>query len=703
MSPSDPLSERAIILAPTGRDARIASKILSEIGFPSRAAGDLATLCEELLAGAGLAIIADEAIGGIDLRPLTAFLKQQPPWSDFPVILMTQRGGGPERNPAAAKLAELLGNVIFLERPFHPTTLASVVRTAIRGRRRQYEARTHLDDLAEGESRLQTALTAGHLGSWTLDVGTRRFQASSACRAHFGRGASDRFSSEDLRASLDPEDRPRIKAALSHTLRTGDDYVSEHRAIWPDGTVHWVEVRARALKDEFGKVAQLVGVSSDITPRKTFELERERLIADLATERAALSDLTAGLEQRVEERTAELINAVAARERAQEQLLQSQKMESIGQLTGGVAHDFNNLLMAIIGNLELLGKRLAHDPRARRLIDGALQGAMRGASLTQRMLAFARQQDLKTGSADLAALLLGMRELLERTLGPQVSLTLDTPAGLPPAEVDANQIELAVLNLAINARDAMPRGGTITIAVDQGRPVGGTAPLLRIRVSDTGIGMDDDTLKRAVEPFFSTKPLGKGTGLGLSMVHGLAVQLGGLLELSSKVGIGTTASLWLPIAAARSAVETQAAPPPSEGHTATILVVDDDPLIAMSTSDMLEDLGHTVIEANSGRRALEILDAGGDIDLMVTDQAMPGMTGVELAEIVRRIRPAMPILLATGFSDVPTGQRANLPMLAKPYRQVQLQAEIDRLLGASRRRRAADGYLSPMPETELQR
>jgi CheY-like chemotaxis protein len=349
-------------------------------------------------------------------------------------------------------------------------------------------------------------------------------------------------------------------------------------------------------------------------------------------------------------------------------------------------HDFNNLLTIVIGNLELLNKRLPQDPRAQRLIDGAMQGAQRGATLTQRMLAFARQQDLKTSSADLATLLIGMRDLLERTLGLQITLDFKIAEGLPPAQVDANQVELAILNLTINARDAMPEGGTINIGAAQEQP--GTdrnvvpRSYLRVQVSDTGSGMDAATLKKAIEPFFSTKPPGKGTGLGLSMVHGLAVQLGGWLELSSEIGKGTTASLWLPVATQPSARETkplilQAA---IEACPATILVVDDDPLIAMSAVDMLEDLGHTVITANSGKRALEILDTGQVVDLMMTDQAMPGMTGIELAELARLKRPTMPVLLATGYADLPTGQNTTPPRLSKPYQQAQLRAQINRLL-----------------------
>ena len=679
-----PNSERALILAPSGRDSEIAQLILTEAGFPSHVCPTLAELCAEVVKGAGLAIMADEAVVSADLHPLSVILEDQPSWSDFPFIVLTRHGGGLERNPVAARLAEILGNVEFLERPFHPTTLASMVRTAVRGRRRQYEARLRLWELREGEEQLQTALNAGHLGSWSLEVPGMKVDASATCRSHFGRNPDEQFSYAVLLASVHPDDLPRVREAVAHTLETGDDYAVEYRNVWPDGSLHWVEVRARALKDARGQVTQLVGVSSDITLRKTTELERERLLSELANERAALSELTASLEQRVEQRTTELMEEVAAREKAQEQLLQSQKVEALGQLTGGVAHDFNNLLMAVMGSLELLRKRLPDDPRSSRLIDAAMKGAERGASLTRRMLAFARQQELTTGPVDLATLVTGMRDLLDRSLGPQVELRLHVEDGVPPALADANQLELAILNLAINARDAMPRGGTIGIAIDEQdvetHPTLAPGAYVRLQVTDSGSGMDATTLAKAVEPFFSTKAVGKGTGLGLSMVHGLAVQLGGALELSSVPDEGTTATLWLPAAAAPLRTAEPAKPSETESRAATILVVDDDALISMSTVGMLQDLGHTVIEANSPRKALEIVETDQTIDLLITDQAMPGMSGTELADAARRMRPGLPILLATGYAELQNGQKTDLPRLSKPYHQLELREQVNRLL-----------------------
>ena len=679
-----PSSERAVILAPKGRDAAVAAALIREAGFHAQTCADLPGLLSEIEDGAGLAVIADEAIKTADLRSLVNWLSEQPPWSDFPIVLLTHQGGGPERNPDAARIGQALGNVTFLERPFHPTTLVSIVGSAVRGRRRQYEARAILADLTESGNLLQTALTAGQLGTWELHLPDLLFEATATCKMAFGRDVDGPFTYQDLERAVYPEDRARRDESVRRTVEQGLAYNIEFRNFWPDGSLHWIDVRGRPVYRPDGSIKSLVGVCSDITARKTAEIERENLLAQLAAERTALAELTATLEQRVEQRTADLIKAVNAREKAQEQLRQAQKMETIGQLTGGVAHDFNNLLMAVMGNLDLLRKRMPDDPRLHRLVDGAIQGAERGASLTQRLLAFARQQDLRAVSVDLRALIEGMVDLLQRSLGPRVELRLDIPRGLPPARIDANQLELAILNLAINARDAMPDGGRIYISVAEYQTKGevalGPGRYLKLSVADTGSGMPPEILKRAIEPFFSTKQVGKGTGLGLSMVHGLAVQLGGALQLTSTVGKGTSATLVLPIATV--APETEIAAPTAEKikRKAVILFVDDDPLIAMSTTEMLEDLGHRVIGANSGQHALDILKSEQPLDLMVTDHMMPGMTGLELAAASRKVRPSLPVLLATGYAELPEGSQLDLPRLAKPYHQDQLRDQLDQLL-----------------------
>jgi signal transduction histidine kinase len=406
-----------------------------------------------------------------------------------------------------------------------------------------------------------------------------------------------------------------------------------------------------------------------------------------AQQRASLE-----LERLVVQRTAALKKANDSlraeserREHAQAALLQAQKIETMGQLVGGVAHDFNNLLMAIIGNLDLLARRVGDDPRMTRLLEGALEGARRGATLTQRLLAFVRRQELQSRPTDAAALLEDMRGLIERSVGPMTEVKIIAPKGTPAINIDPNQLEMALLNLAVNARDAMPGGGTLTISLDHQVTPPATSHLklghyVRLSIQDTGAGMDAATLARAVEPFFSTKGVGKGTGLGLSMVHGLAEQSGGAFLLKSQLEVGTTAELWLPVAerAAEPIVHHEQAPaivPPS-----TIMLVDDDPLIAASTVAMLEDLGHSVIETHAGREALNLVQKGLNPDLVITDYAMPGMTGIDLALSLRKQRPELPILLATGYAEVQGEAPIELPRLAKPYTQEQLSTEIARLL-----------------------
>jgi CheY-like chemotaxis protein/two-component sensor histidine kinase len=348
--------------------------------------------------------------------------------------------------------------------------------------------------------------------------------------------------------------------------------------------------------------------------------------------------------------------------------------------------------MAVLGNLALLRKQPSNDARTLRLIEGALQGAQRGAALTQRLLAFARRQELNLEPRSLVDLVRGMNDLIERSAGSQVELAFDLPETLPLALVDANQFELALLNLVVNARDAMPNGGLLTIKVDSTEVGAGgelsTGAYVRLTVSDNGQGMDAETLRKATEPFFSTKGVGKGTGLGLSMIQGLASQMNGMLRLKSQLGQGTTAELWIPVTTVHVVKQTAAAPEPREAddRKITVLVVDDDALIAMSTVDMLEDLGHEVVSAGSAAHALEILRNGQHVDLLITDYSMPRMNGVELAKAVSKLRPGTPILLATGYAELPTGSGVDLPRIGKPYQQDRLAAEITKALGSEDKR-----------------
>ena len=671
---------RGLVLAPRGRDAAVASSLIEPTGVSCIVCPRLAAVVDMLDDDVAFLLMTEEAIRGADLKPLAEWLANQPPWSDLPILLVTDHGGGPERNPIASRWLETLGNVSFIERPFHPTTLISVARAAVKGRRRQHDTRRLLATLRDSDVRLRTALHAGRLTAWEFDFATSRLAISAEGKSILGHSVVQEAELDELVQGLVPDDRGRVAQALGRSVSSDEDFVVDFRFERPDGAILWLEVHARLVRDGAGVPRRFVGLASDITARKSAEV--------------ALQGMNEQLEKRVEERTAQLRSAhdellaqIAERERTEAQLRQMQKLESIGQLTGGVAHDFNNLLTAVIGNLELLRRRVPPNPSSDRLIDGAMQGAQRGAALTQRLLAFARHQALDPRPVDLGDLVRGMDDLLHRSLGPSVTMVQDLPAGLPPAHVDANQVELALLNLAVNSRDAMPAGGTLTLALDVAETDAASdlasGRYVRLTVADSGMGMDDETLRRAIEPFFSTKDVGKGTGLGLSMIHGLAQQLKGALRLFSTPGHGTRAELWLPVAhgAAIPAGPEPAGETSDEKRRATLLFVDDDFLIGLSTTSLLEDLGHTVVKASSGPEALEVLRSGRPIDLMITDYAMPGMTGLELAEEARALRPDLPILLATGYADLPTRPRIALPRLSKPYQQQQLAEQIQSLLG----------------------
>ena len=362
-------------------------------------------------------------------------------------------------------------------------------------------------------------------------------------------------------------------------------------------------------------------------------------------------------------------------------------MEAIGQLTGGVAHDFNNLLTPIVGSLDLVRRRHQDDERTQRMVSGALQAAERAATLTQRLLAFARRQALQPRAVDVGALIDGIVELIRRSLGPTIAVVVDAPRDLPAATVDPNQLELALLNLSINARDAMPGGGTLTLAIDTATVCDGAAGgiaagrYVRIVATDTGTGMDRETLARATEPFFSTKGVGKGTGLGLSMVHGLAAQSGGRLGLSSEPGRGTSVELLLPATdRVADAPRDAAADPARAGRAGTVLLVDDEDVVRAATADMLRDIGYAVVEAGSGAQALAVVRDGLHADVIVTDYLMPEMTGAALIGELRAGGSDVPILLVTGYAAAGEDVPADVPRLAKPFRQVDLAAQVEAVL-----------------------
>jgi PAS domain S-box-containing protein len=470
----------------------------------------------------------------------------------------------------------------------------------------------------------------------TWNPGAERFKGYKAYEI-IGQHFSRFYTEEDLKTSLPMR-------ALETAKREGK-FEAEGWRVRKDGKRFWAYVIIDPIRDPSGNVVGFAKITRDLTERKEAQ---ERL------------------------------------EKTREFSFQKQKLEAIGQLTGGVAHDFNNLLTAVLGSLEMLRKRLPDDPKSLALLENATQGAERGAILTKRMLAFARSYELNKEVLDIPEIVRGMTELLQRSVGPLFTVETRFPLSLKSIEVDANQLELALLNLTLNARDAMPDGGEIILAAREERAASGQNGLkagayVRISVTDAGEGMDEVTLRRAAEPFFTTKEVGKGTGLGLSMVHGFAEQSGGRLYLRSEKNKGTTAELWLPVAkASAKPVTPPQAVPATTLSLLTILAVDDDTLVLMNLVAMLEDLGHTVFEASSGKQALEVLRREDSIDLVITDQAMPKMTGTDLANEIRSTWPEFPILLATGYADLPQSD-VKLPKLAKPYFQRDLATALQRM------------------------
>ncbi len=485
----------------------------------------------------------------------------------------------------------------------------------------------------------------GIVTSW--NPGAQRFKGYAAAEI-IGQHFSRFYTEEDQQDGLPAR-------ALEVAAREGK-FENVGWRVRKDGTRFWAYVVIDAIRHPSGEIVGFAKITRDLTERKETQ-------------------------QKLEE--------------TREALLQSQKLEAIGQLTGGIAHDFNNLLMAVIGSLELMRKRLPDDPKLRTLLNNAVQGAQRGATLTKRMLAFARRQELKHEPIDIPELVRGMTDLLQRSLGPSVLIETRFPLLSKPVLSDPSQLEMILLNLAVNARDAMLDGGQIVIATREEvlRPQDNSrlkpGPYICLTVSDTGTGMDEETLKRATEPFFTTKGVGKGTGLGLSMVHGVAEQSGGWFTLRSRKGEGTTAELWLPVA------EGQQVPAINRGKSVdavvdqaslVVLAVDDDILVLTNTLAMLDDLGHTGIAASSGKEALDYLRQQASVDLVITDFAMPKMNGLQLADAIKKEWPELPVVIATGFAEMEPASGSRLHKLLKPFTEAELSEVLVRIASTIRKR-----------------
>ena len=559
----------------------------------------------------------------------------------------------------------------------------------VTARKRAEEALRASEAIAkENVQRVQLAMAAGAIiGTWLWDLPNDRFTADEGFARAFGLDpdlARGGLSLAQVITAVHPDDKPGLEAAIEAAVVRGGAYAHQYRVRHTDGNYYWIEANGRVENGPDGTPLSFPGVLIDVDKRRAVEAERDRMSA-------ALRALNETLEQRVAERTAELM-------RAEEQLRQSQKMDAVGQLTGGLAHDFNNLLTGIAGSLELLGTRIKQGRLAEldRYVAAAQGAARRAAALTHRLLAFSRRQTLDPRPTDVNRLVAGMEEMIRRTMGPAVEVEVVGAVGLWPTLVDPPQLENALLNLCINARDAMPNGGRVTIEtanrwMDQRAAAErDLAPgqYISLCVSDTGTGMTPEVIAHAFDPFFTTKPLGEGTGLGLSMIYGFARQSGGMARIYSEAGQGAMVCLYLPRhlgVEESSDVMPEFRDAPRAGEGETVLVVDDEPTIRMLVTEVLAELGYTAIEAPDGAAGLRVLQSNRRIDLLVTDVGLPGgMNGRQMVDAAKRERPDLKVLFITGYAEnalVGNGHlESGMHVMTKPFAMEALASRIKELI-----------------------
>jgi PAS domain S-box-containing protein len=528
--------------------------------------------------------------------------------------------------------------------------------------------------LQESESRLRFALSAGRLGSWELDLLTGELITTETCRSNFGRPVTEPFTYEQLRESVYPDDRARMAAGVEEAIANHTDYDIEYRLLTPAGELRWVQIRGRPIYRDDGTPQRMVGVSVDITERRLAAEQLQRLNESLETK---------------------VIHEAATRSSAEEALRQSQKMEAVGQLTGGVAHDFNNLLTVIKSSTDFLARPNLSAERQARYIGAISDTVDRAAKLTSQLLAFARRQALKPEVFDVADRIRSIGDMLRTIVGSRVEIVTSFKVDHCLVDADASQFDTALVNIVVNARDAMEGSGRLVIVVDavEGVPAirahaGGSGAFIVVRISDTGSGIPPEKLPHIFEPFYTTKEVGKGTGLGLSQVYGFAKQSGGDVDVSSDAGRGATFTLYLPRAEGPLvSADDQAANAdlvPEEGGGLRVLVVEDNVEVGAFSTQLLQDLGYRTFWAPSGRDALKMLEADpAAFDIVFTDVVMPGISGVELGLEIRRRYPALPVVLTSGYSNVLAEEgRQGFELVQKPYAVEHLSRILRRVLRA---------------------
>lgn len=682
-----------LISAPYANDAASVGGLLKDHGYLISLCPTLDDIAQAIDRETGVILVTEEALRA-DLGSLHRALEAQPAWSDIPFVLLSGRQMGRSSNKEVVRrrLPDSAINVILLERPLSAESLTSAIASAMRARQKQFEIRDQLAELASERARLTTLLDALPVGVAFINPdGTTRLSNPEFRRFLPGGEIPSRLKDGEARWEGYERDGSRIgrdrfvtPRALAGEAIAGIEFLHHP----PTGDGIWTRVSGIPLRDAAGRVAGAISVIVDIDDQKRGQ--------------AALADAAQKLEELVAERTAELTDALAqleaaAQERAhtEEALRQAQKMEAVGQLTGGIAHDFNNMLTGITGAIDVLRRRISTGrlDDLDRFMDAASSSAHRAAALTARLLAFSRRQSLDSRATDVNALITSLEELLHRTMSERIEVSIKLAADIPAAVVDMNQLESAVLNLAINARDAMPDGGTLLVETSVAhlgesdcadQPDFMPGDYVVVTVSDTGVGMDAATLDKVFEPFFTTKPIGQGTGLGLSMVYGFVKQSNGCVRIQSEVDMGTAVSICLPVAdrAAAPDVVTPAAVHHGDGET--VLLVEDDASVRLLVSDVLGELGYKAVEAAEPYAAIRLLESGARFDLMITDVGLPSMNGRQLADIARLHLPDLPILFITGYAQN-AATRAdflgpNMQMIGKPFQIEFLAQKIDEML-----------------------